>query len=800
MDAEAIEKEAHAAALVQVAQMFQRPDQLEKLESLQKRVDRKKAAVEAMLRTGVQSQLEGIRSAISHLQTTVEDIKAVEIDLQSVHDILLRFPQLKENMSKLREANATHSQYAIVVEHLKHVYAINEIIEQTHEYIVEGNLLLAHKNIMELEHARDDMMLEIHRLQSGNADYEKNLLKTYFSDVEKLVNELGKQIFYVCSRCLEAARGTDQGPTQLVTALRIIEREERIDNYYKEKFPSSKFMPPGRPREWRKKCFEVIESTVRQRIEGNQLEDRTLNKQWLARYLEVCRLVLVEDLTVARGGAVQCFPPSYDIYECFVNMYHKCISARLREIASEKLEKNELVQILSWIQAYGGETILGNPRLHINAAAMLIDFPLLPKSTIAQLYDQFVDITRNDMREWLEKTLTQEKDDWYKHVQPEEESSGYYYTQLPSILFGMVEDTVSLTREFSTDIIPNIINVSIDEFLLFAGRYKDAAVAFKTKYFQDRNYFTKFTATMIAVANNLDICVDSTDKLKKHIRLTMEKDITSNNGLSEAKEATESLQQQKSLIICSASRQELLDKIDHLKKRLKLGMQFAITALLEEITQDIMPHLAEILTKKWLTGSSAVETICMTIADYYMDYKHLRSHICCALMVEIQYRVIGEFIIAIDNRRISFSSYEERSEAARLLNVNAEQIERVFSRLLDQNEVSFVDLTVILNAMADVLNLRDKSLLALEVTSFVRKFPAISVEILSGLLQMREDVGRSEARTMAEETINSTKFHPKDDGTFTKLFQMCKSDTKRTFAIEETMQNMFGFSSLMSKN
>lgn len=42
MDAEAIEKEAHAAALVQVAQMFQRPDQLEKLDTLKKRADRKK--------------------------------------------------------------------------------------------------------------------------------------------------------------------------------------------------------------------------------------------------------------------------------------------------------------------------------------------------------------------------------------------------------------------------------------------------------------------------------------------------------------------------------------------------------------------------------------------------------------------------------------------------------------------------------------------------------------------------------------------------------------------------------------
>ena len=36
------------------------------------------AAVEAMLRTGVQSQLEGIRTAIAHLHTASEDIVAIE--------------------------------------------------------------------------------------------------------------------------------------------------------------------------------------------------------------------------------------------------------------------------------------------------------------------------------------------------------------------------------------------------------------------------------------------------------------------------------------------------------------------------------------------------------------------------------------------------------------------------------------------------------------------------------------------------------------------------------------------------
>lgn len=44
MDADAVQKEAYAAALVHVAQLLQRSDQLEKLDSLRKRADRKKVA------------------------------------------------------------------------------------------------------------------------------------------------------------------------------------------------------------------------------------------------------------------------------------------------------------------------------------------------------------------------------------------------------------------------------------------------------------------------------------------------------------------------------------------------------------------------------------------------------------------------------------------------------------------------------------------------------------------------------------------------------------------------------------
>lgn len=44
-------------------------------------------------------------------------------------------------------------------------------------------------------------------------------------------------------------------------------------------------MPPGRPRQWRKQLFEILLKNVRQRVEGSQFEDGSVNrKSWLARF------------------------------------------------------------------------------------------------------------------------------------------------------------------------------------------------------------------------------------------------------------------------------------------------------------------------------------------------------------------------------------------------------------------------------------------------------------------------------------------------------------------------------------
>lgn len=78
MELQQLDSNAQLAALRDVKNMLQRPGQLEKVEQYKHRISRKKASVEAQLKTAMQSQLDGVKEGLKHLQNSVETIKEID--------------------------------------------------------------------------------------------------------------------------------------------------------------------------------------------------------------------------------------------------------------------------------------------------------------------------------------------------------------------------------------------------------------------------------------------------------------------------------------------------------------------------------------------------------------------------------------------------------------------------------------------------------------------------------------------------------------------------------------------------
>ena len=195
-------------------------------------------------------------------------------------------------------------------------------------------------------------------------------------------------MWLILKRALNTVR---KEPQVVVTAVRIIEREERADVYALQRQRQSGFLPPARPKKWKARALDVLGDAVRERIEGNQFEDRSDNKMWLVRHFEVIRMLIIEDLRVVKTLCSPCFPPDWDIFDEFVKLYHQSLVSHFEEVIAAGLEANEFVTLLSWVlKTYPGPELLQHPDLRIDSNIL---GPLLSDDNVERLIAVYSDIS-----------------------------------------------------------------------------------------------------------------------------------------------------------------------------------------------------------------------------------------------------------------------------------------------------------------------------------------------------------------------------------------------------------------------
>lgn len=711
MDIEQLEKEAKAAAAKHVINMLQRPGQLEKVDQFKKRVSRKKISVEAMLKTAMQSQLDGVCVGLNQLSTALQDINDIRSNLKEINESFSNLPELGLKLSEVKTKNLIHSQFVTAMDNLKNLFTVPESVEKTKQWINEGKLLHAHQSLMDLENSRDDLLYELHKLPNQK-QADKILLKAYFEEVGKVSEELEKQLRLVLGRTLNTVR---KEPTVIVTALRIIEREEKADEFAQARFSRSNFMPPGRPKQWKKMAMEVLEKSVSLRIEGTQAIERSSNKMWLVMHLELTRKFILEDLRVVKTLCGPCFPPHYNIVNVFVSMYHNCLSSHLEEIIQNGLEGNEYVSILSWIvNTYAGPELMQHPELNIGIASV---GPLLDSNLINELQHQYLSNMESNYVDWMQKTLETEKQDWINCVAPEGDQDGKFHTAAPVIIFQMIDQNLQVTKTISQALTHKAMILSMDQVRKYGIMYGEAIREFKKRYFEDREKVHFFTHYMITIVNNCLLFVELAQQMKHHYWQT------------------------------DFSKEESSAQLNYLLKTYQNLRDEAEQFLLEEAFLDLNSHFHNLITSEWMTSSNSVNIICATLADYFQDYvHHLRVKNFESVMKEAENLVAKRYISAMLQNKVTFKTDEERRKAGEKILEEVNRIESFFSKIDSELANQSVSPLGTIKSLAEVLKCEDLEMLTLEIYSLVDKYPDITEDQLSRLLILRGGLNRSEIK------------------------------------------------------
>ncbi|PIK38860.1 putative exocyst complex component 3 [Apostichopus japonicus] len=642
MDAAAFgtaEIEAIENASKRVENMLKRPDQLERVEQLRRKEARKKASVEARLKTAMQSQLDGVKTGLIQLNGALNGIKEIRKWIVEVDEMYEECSELTSKLGDVKDVANEHSQLAAAVDNLKHIFTVPENIRLTEQYIEDEKYLLAHKGLMELESSRDDLFYELHKNPSNDVS-DDLLLKKYFEKVETLSNNLFLKIKSLLQQLLNAVQTR---PALIVTCLRIIEREERLDRKFSERKKMSDFDAPGRPKQWKHKVFEILEKSANSRIEGSQIEDRREERMWLVRHLELIRQNVFNDLKIVK---------------------FLCTPASLRTTKYLAPTSESITRLSRDI----GPLCLGNPELGINLKNVK---PLLSDQTVDKLQQDFMQTLHKNIQTWMKNALDSDFKDWHQEMEPESGSDGFYLTQLPVIIFQMIEQNLQVSKQMNEDLTSKVVLICVEELQTFVATYRETIQEYKQEHLADRNFPPYFFQYMVAIANNFHIFVDYCQQLeRRHLKLPLGE--TSGTSLFRG----------------------LLDAYHNLAGE-------CLRDLLNEMFMDLHPQFKDIMSRQWLEeqGCIQVDTICATIEDYYHDFIHLRKNNFESLIKELERKTLACYLKAVVvDGKLNFKTYEERKKAG--------------EKLCKEGQFTYESIP----AMAEVIKLEDTMLISLEIS------------------------------------------------------------------------------------
>uniref|UniRef100_A0A8C6AR58 Exocyst complex component 3-like protein n=1 Tax=Monodon monoceros TaxID=40151 RepID=A0A8C6AR58_MONMO len=509
-----------------------------------------------------------------------------------------------------------------------------------------------------------------------------------FEGLGPLAEALGQAVEAAAGAAGRLAR---EDPALLVAAMRVAEVDAGRTTSLEQA-----------ARDWRQRCLRALQEGLEQIHFGTPLQP---GPGALAEWLEALRVALPAELAAAEALVAPCCPPHYNVVRLWAHTLHSGLRRCLQQLLEgPQLEAADAFTLLHWaLHVYLGPEMMGSLELGPEADVSDLE-PLLTLENIEQLEAIFVAKVQASVAQWLQKALDGDVAEWGREQEPDTDPSGFYHSPMPAIVLQILEENIRVTRMVSESLQRRVHGVALSELSAFLRSFSDALIRFSRDHLRGEATAPHYVPYLLATLNHQSALSSSVSVLQP--------DWVAPGALAPVEAALDELQRR----IC----------------RLVLEMG---------VGEGDTPLFAALPSRRWLSSPELLDDVCERTASFCQDFRHVRDPVVQLLLAEAERTVVLQYLHALMQGRLVCRGADERTQAAERLRHDAAQLRELFLGLgLEES----VQCAPVLLALRELLNLRDPTLLGLEVAGLRQQFPDVSEDHVSALLDLRGDVSREQ--------------------------------------------------------
>ncbi|XP_019611103.2 exocyst complex component 3-like protein isoform X2 [Rhinolophus sinicus] len=624
----------------------------------------------------------------------------VQSYLEGVKTGVWQLAQGLEAMQEAREAlGQAHGLLRGMAETVQALEPLREQVSQ-HKQLQALSQLLPRLQAVPAAVAHTQSLIDAHRLLEAYVslrELEQLQEETWASlgDMELPIFEGLGPLSEALGQAVEAAVGAAgqlarEDPALLVAAVRVAEVETGRTTSLEQA-----------PRDWRQRCLRALQEGLEQVHFGTHLLP---GPGALAGWLEALRVALPAELATAEALIAPCCPPHYKVVQLWAHTLHSGLRRCLQQfLEGPELGAADAFTLLHWaLHVYLGPEMMGSLDLGPEADVSQLE-PLLTLENIEQLEATFVSKVRANVVQWLQKALDGEVAEWGREQEPDTDPSGFYHSPMPAIVLQILEENIRVSSLVSESLQRRVHGMALSELGAFLRSFSDALIRFSRDHLRGEAMAPHYVSYLLAALNHQSALSSSVSVLQP--------DGVALGALAPVEAALEELQRR----ICRL--------------------------VLEALLVELQPLFMALPSRQWLSSPELLDDVCERTARFCRDFWRVRNPTVQLLLAEAERTVVLQYLCALMQGRLVCRGADERNQAAERLQHDAMQLRDLF---LDLGLEESFQCAPVLLTLRKLLNLRDPTMLGLEVAGLRQQFPDVSEDHVSALLDLRGDVSREQ--------------------------------------------------------